>query len=189
MARLKKQYQEEVVEALIKEFGYKNPMTVPRLLKIVVNMGVGEAIQNAKVLDTAGQDLSAVTGQKAIIRRAKRSVAAFHLREGMPIGLKVTLRRERMWEFLDRLINIGLARVRDFRGVPLNSFDGRGNYTLGLKDQLIFPEIDLGKTEEMRGMNVTIVTSAETDDEARFLLKSLGMPFARQGERRAAVAV
>ena len=189
MARLQKRYEKEVVPALVKEFGYQNPMTIPRLLKVVVNMGVGEAIQNAKVLDTAGQDLAAITGQKAIIRRAKNSIAAFHLREGMPIGLKVTLRRERMWEFLDRLVNIGLARVRDFRGVPLHSFDGRGNYTLGLKDQVIFPEIDLGKTEELRGMNVTLVTSAETDDEARFLLKSLGMPFARQGERRAALAV
>ncbi|HSR70493.1 MAG TPA: 50S ribosomal protein L5 [Acidobacteriota bacterium] len=189
MARLQQLYKEQVVPALEKEFGYTNPMTVPKLTKIVVNMGVGEAIQNAKVLDEASDDLMAITGQKPIIKRAKKSIAAFRLREGMPIGLKVTLRRARMWEFLDRLLSIGLPRVRDFRGVSPNAFDGRGNYTLGLTDQVIFAEIDLAKTPELRGMNVTIVTTAETDQEARFLLAQLGMPFAKRERRRQAAAV
>ncbi|HSR53841.1 MAG TPA: 50S ribosomal protein L5 [Acidobacteriota bacterium] len=188
MSRLQKIYKEEIVPALKKEFGYTNPMTVPKLTKVVVNMGVGEAIENAKVLDEAGADLEAITGQKPIIKRAKKSIAAFRLREGMPIGLKVTLRRARMWEFLDRLLNIGLPRVRDFRGVSPNAFDGRGNYTLGLQDQVIFPEIDLAKTPELRGMNVTIVSTAESDEEARFLLAQLGMPFAKREQRRRAAA-
>lgn len=189
MSRLKDKYRNEVFAALTKEFSYDNPMIVPRIEKIVVNMGLGEAIQNAKILDTASAELAAVTGQKPIVRKAKRAIAAFRLRAGMPIGLKVTLRRERMYEFLDRLVNIALPRVRDFRGVAPSAFDGRGNYTLGLKDQLNFPEIDITKTDDLRGMNITIVTTARNDEEARFLLQQLGMPFARGNEQRLAAAV
>jgi len=178
MVRLKEKYESEVTGKLEKEFEYGNVNAIPRLTKISVNMGVGDAIQNAKVLDTAGEQLAAITGQKAAVRRARKSIAAFKLREGMPVGLTITLRGQRMWEFLDRLISIALPRVRDFRGVSKKAFDGRGNYTLGLKDQLIFPEINYAKVEQTRGMNVTMVTTAKTDEEARFLLKELGMPFA-----------
>lgn len=187
MARLKDKYKNEVVPALIKEFKYTNIMAVPKVVKVVVNMGVGEAIQNAKLLDTAADELGAITGQRPIVRRAKKAIAAFKLRKGMPIGVTVTLRGNRMYEFLDRLMNIALPRVRDFRGVSARSFDGRGNYTLGMRDQLIFPEIDIGKTERINGMNVTIVTTAQSDEEARFLLTSLGMPFMKREERRAMV--
>jgi large subunit ribosomal protein L5 len=178
MVRLKEKYRSEVVQKLEKEFEYGNVNAIPRLMKINVNMGVGDAIQNAKVLDTAGGQLAAITGQKPAVRRARKSIAAFKLREGMPVGLTVTLRGDRMWEFLDRLIAIALPRVRDFRGVSAKAFDGRGNYTLGLKDQLIFPEINYAKVEQTRGMNVTMVTTAKTDEEARYLLKELGMPIA-----------
>lgn len=185
MARLKDKYKNEVVPALVKEFKYANIMAVPKVVKVVVNMGVGEAIQNAKLLDTAADELGAITGQRPIVRRAKKAIAAFKLRKGMPIGVTVTLRGDRMYEFLDRLMNIALPRVRDFRGVSVRSFDGRGNYTLGMRDQLIFPEIDIGKTERVNGMNVTVVTTAKSDEEARFLLTSLGMPFMKREERRA----
>lgn len=188
MARLRERYQQEIVPALVKEFGYDNVMAVPRLVKIVVNSGVGEAIQNAKLLDVVSEEIAAITGQRPVIRKARKSIAGFKLREGMPIGVKVTLRSDRMYEFLDRLINIALPRVRDFRGVSPNAFDGRGNYTLGLRDQLIFAEIDLGKTDRIGGLNVTIVTTAQTDEEGRFLLAALGMPFAKQERRRAAVS-
>ena len=176
-ARLREKYTKEVAPALLKEFELKNTMAVPRLEKVVVNMGVGEATQNAKLLDPAVNELSAITGQKAVVTKAKKSIAAFKVREGMPIGAMVTLRGDRMYEFLDRLINIALPRVRDFRGVSSKSFDGRGNYTLGLKDQLIFPEIDYAKVEKMKGMNITIVTTARNDEQARALLKHMGMPF------------
>ncbi|RPI25911.1 MAG: 50S ribosomal protein L5 [Acidobacteria bacterium] len=185
MARLKDKYKSEVVPALMKEFKYTNIMAVPKVVKVVLNMGVGEAIANAKLLDTAADELGAITGQKPIVRRARKAIAAFKLRKGMPIGVTVTLRGDRMYEFLDRLMNIALARVRDFRGVSARSFDGRGNYTLGMRDQLIFPEIDIGKTERINGMNITIVTTAESDDEARFLLTTMGMPFTKREERRA----
>jgi large subunit ribosomal protein L5 len=175
--RLKEKFIKEVAPALAKEFGYKNPMSIPKLEKIVVNMGLGEAIQNAKVLDHAINDLATITGQRPVITKAKKSIAAFKLRAGMSIGAMVTLRGDRMYEFLDRLINIVLPRVRDFRGVSSKSFDGRGNYTLGLRDQLIFPEIDFGKVDKARGMNISIVTTAKTDEEARALLRHLGMPF------------
>ena len=175
--RLKARYRTEVVQKLKQEFGYTSAMQVPRLQKIVINMGVGDAIQNIKVLDVAVEELSAIAGQKAIIRKAKKSVAQFKLRAGMPIACMVTLRGPRMWEFLDRLVTLSLPRVRDFRGVSNNAFDGRGNYTLGLKDQIIFPEIDYAKVEKLRGMNVTFVTTANTDAEGRALLKALGMPF------------
>jgi large subunit ribosomal protein L5 len=177
MARLKEKYVKEVVPALSKEFGYKNPMRIPKLEKIVVNMGLGEAIQNAKIIDSAVTDLTIVSGQKPVVTKAKKSIAAFKLREGMSIGAMVTLRGDRMYEFLDRLVNMALPRVRDFRGVSPKAFDGRGNYTIGLKDQLIFPEIDFGKIDKARGMNVCIVTTARTDEEARSLLRHLGMPF------------
>ncbi len=176
-ARLKERYQAEVAPALQKEFDIKNPMATPRLQKIVINMGMGEAIANAKVLDTAADELSAVTGQKPVVTRAKKSIAAFKLRQGMPIGTMVTLRGERMYEFLDRLVSVALPRVRDFRGVSPKAFDGRGNYTLGIRDQLIFPEIDFNKVDKTRGMNISIVTSARNDEQARALLKALGMPF------------
>jgi large subunit ribosomal protein L5 len=176
-ARLRFKYQKEVVPALMKDLGLKNIMAVPRLEKVVVNMGVGEATQNAKVLDPAVAELQQITGQKPVVTKAKKSIAAFKVREGMPIGAMVTLRGDRMYEFLDRLMNVALPRVRDFRGVSTKSFDGRGNYTLGLHDQLIFPEIDYAKVEKMKGMNVTIVTTAKSDDQARSLLKALGMPF------------
>ena len=180
MVRLREQYKNEVVPALVKHFGYKNVMAVPRLEKTVINMGLGEAIQNAKILDSAIDELGRITGQRPVITRAKKSIANFKLREKMAIGTAVTLRGERMFEFLDRLVSIVLPRVRDFRGVPTKSFDGRGNYTLGLRDQLIFPEIDYAKVDKIKGMNVTIVTTAKTDDEARELLRLLGMPFRQQ---------
>ena len=175
--RLKQRFHKEVAPALMKEFDLKNPMAVPHLHKIVVNMGVGEATQNAKILDPAVNELGQITGQKPVITRAKKSIAAFKVREGQPIGAMVTLRGDRMYEFLDRLLNVVLPRVRDFRGVSTKSFDGRGNYTLGLHDQLIFPEIDYAKVDKLKGMNVTIVTTAGSDDQARALLKHLGMPF------------
>src|SRR5690242_7071627 len=176
-ARLRQKFHKEIAPSLQKELDLKNPMAVPRLEKVVVNMGVGEATQNAKVLDPAVAELQQVTGQKPVVTKAKKSIAAFKVREGMPIGAMVTLRGDRMYEFLDRLMNVALPRVRDFRGVSTKSFDGRGNYTLGLHDQLIFPEIDYAKVEKQKGMNVTIVTTAKTDDEARALLRHLGMPF------------
>jgi large subunit ribosomal protein L5 len=176
-ARLREKFHKEIAPALQKELELKNPMAVPRLHKIVVNMGVGEATQNAKILDPAVGELGQITGQKPIVTKAKKSIAAFKVREGQPIGAMVTLRGERMYEFLDRLINVVLPRVRDFRGVSTKSFDGRGNYTLGLRDQLIFPEIDYAKVDKQKGMNVTIVTTAKNDNEARALLKSFGMPF------------
>ncbi|MCX6614667.1 MAG: 50S ribosomal protein L5 [Acidobacteria bacterium] len=176
-SRLRERYQKQILPALQKEFSYKNRMAVPRLEKIVVNMGVGEATQNAKLMDSAVAELTQITGQKPIITRAKKSIAAFRLRAGMPIGACVTMRGDRMYEFFDRLVNIALARVRDFRGVSTRSFDGRGGYTLGLRDQLIFPEISYEKVEKVKGMNVTVVTTAKTDAEARALLTRLGMPF------------
>jgi large subunit ribosomal protein L5 len=175
--RLKTRYRNEVVPALMKEFNYVNPMQVPRLKKVVVNLGLGEAIANAKALDAAVSDLTAIVGQKPVVNRAKKSIAAFKLRTGMPIGVSVTLRGDRMYEFMDRLMNVALARVRDFSGVPTKSFDGHGNYTLGLKEQIIFPEIDYDKVDKLRGMEVTVVTSAETDEEGQKLLRFLGMPF------------
>lgn len=175
--RLKARYRTEVVSKLKQEFGYTSAMQVPRLEKIVINMGVGDAIQNIKLLDVAVEELSAIAGQKAVIRKAKKSVAQFKLRAGMPIACMVTLRGPRMWEFMDRLVTLSLPRVRDFRGVPAKSFDGRGNYTLGLKDQLIFQEIDYSKVDKMKGMNVTFVTTAPNDAEARAMLAHLGMPF------------
>jgi large subunit ribosomal protein L5 len=175
--RLKGRFKAEIAPALMKEFDLKNPMAVPHLNKIVVNMGMGEATQNAKILDPAVNELGQITGQKPITTKAKKSIAAFKVREGQAIGAMVTLRGDRMWEFLDRLLNVVLPRVRDFRGVSTKSFDGRGNYTLGLHDQLIFPEIDYSKVDKTKGMNVTIVTTAGTDDQARVLLKHLGMPF------------
>ncbi len=177
MARLKDYYIQEVVPALIKEWGYKNRMQVPKLEKIVVNMGVGEAIQNAKVLDKATEEMALITGQKPVITKAKRSIATFKLRQGMPIGCCVTLRKDMMYEFFDRLVNAAIPRIRDFRGIPSQSFDGRGNFALGLQEQLIFPEIDYDKVEKVRGMNIVIVTSAKTDDEGRALLKYMGVPF------------
>jgi large subunit ribosomal protein L5 len=177
--RLRKQYQEEVIPKLRKEFGIENRMAVPRLEKIVVNMGLGEAIQNIKILDDGVAELAAIVGQKPAVRRAKKSIASFKLREGMPIGCTVTLRGDRMWDFLDRFVAIALPRVRDFRGVPTKSFDGRGNYTIGIRDHLIFQEIDLNKVERPKGMNVTFVTTAENDEQAMHLLRGLGVPFAR----------
>ena len=176
-ARLRDRFEKEIAPSLMKEFELMNPMAVPRINKVVVNMGVGEATQNAKVLDPAAAELQQITGQRPVITRAKKSIAAFKVREGNPIGAMVTLRGDRMYEFLDRLINVALPRVRDFRGVSTKSFDGRGNYTLGLRDQLIFPEIDYAKVDKLKGMNVTIVTTARTDDQARALLKGFGMPF------------
>ena len=178
MTRLKKKYREEVVPAMIKEFSYKNPLQVPRLEKITLNVGLGEAIQNIKVLDSAVAEVKAIAGQKPVITRAKKAIANFKLREGVPIGCMVTLRRERMYEFLDRLIHVALPRVRDFRGVPDRSFDRRGNYSLGLREQTLFPEIEIDKVEKARGMTVSIVTTARTDQEGKALLKYLGMPFA-----------
>jgi large subunit ribosomal protein L5 len=175
--RLKALYRSEVVPALVKKFGYANVMAIPRLEKITVNVGVGDALQNMKMLDVAAEELMAIAGQKPVITRARRSIAAFKLREGNPIGTSVTLRQDHMYEFLDRLMSIALPRVRDFRGVPRRSFDGRGNYTLGLKDQLVFLEVSFSKVEKVRGMNITIVTTAKTDEEARELLQLMGMPF------------
>ncbi len=177
MSRLRDLYSKEVAPALRKEFGYKNVMAIPKLEKIVINMGVGDATQNATIADVGADELSRITGQKAVVRRATKSIAQFKLRQGMPVGAMVTLRGERMYEFLDRLLNIALPRVRDFRGVSPKGFDGRGNYTLGLRDQLLFPEIDYMKVDKARGMNVSVVTTAKTDEEARKLLQLMGMPF------------
>ena len=179
MSRLKDLYKDEIVDAMIKKFGYKNIMEVPKLDKIVINMGVSEAKENAKVLDSAVKDLETITGQKVVLTRAKNSVANFKIREGMPIGCKTTLRGEKMYDFMDRLVNLALPRVRDFRGVSADSFDGRGNYALGVKEQLIFPEIEYDKVEKVRGMDVIVVTTAKTDEEARELLRLFGMPFAK----------
>ena len=178
--RLKERYRTEVIPTLMKEFGYENVMQVPRLKKVVINVGAGEALQNAKALDAISQDLMIITGQKPIITRARRSIAGFKLREGNPIGVKVTLRGNRMFEFMDRLMNIALARQRDFRGVSPDSFDGRGNYAIGFTEQLVWPEIDYDKIDKVRGMGITIVTDAQTDEEARRLLTLLGMPFKRR---------
>ena len=177
MARLKEKYNQEVSKALMEKFGYKNVMQLPKLEKIVLNMGLGEALANSKAMDNAVEDMTIIVGQKPVITRAKKSIAGFKLREGMPIGVKVTLRGERMYEFLDRLISIALPRMRDFRGINPKSFDGRGNYTMGIKEQLIFPEIEYDKVDKIRGMDITVVTSAPTDEEAFELLKQLGMPF------------
>ena len=179
MARMKEMYKAEVAPALMQQFGYKSTMQIPRIDKVVVNVGCGEARENAKVLENVVGDLAKITGQKPVITKARKSIANFKLREGMPIGAKVTLRGDKMWEFLDRLFNVALPRVRDFRGINPNAFDGRGNYACGLKEQLIFPEIDYDKIDKIRGMDVVICTTAETDEEARELLKLVGAPFAR----------
>ena len=179
MSRLQETYKNDIVPAMTKKFGYKNVMQVPKLAKVVINMGVGEAKENAKVLESAVKDLETITGQKAVVTKAKKSVANFKIREGMPIGCKVTLRGERMYEFVDRLVNLSLPRVRDFRGVNPNAFDGRGNYALGIREQLIFPEIEYDKVDKARGMDIIFVTTANTDEEARELLTQFGMPFAR----------
>lgn len=179
MSRLALKYKNEVVPGLVKEFGYSNIMSVPKIEKVVVNIGMGEATQNPKTLDTAAADIVAITGQKPVITKAKKSIAAFKVRAGMPVGVTVTLRSKRMYEFLDKVMNIVLPRVRDFRGVPTKSFDGRGNYTLGLREQLVFPEIEYDKIDKLRGMEITIVTSAKADDEARRLLELMGMPFSK----------
>lgn len=176
-ARLKEKYINEVAQAMMEKFGYKNVMEIPKIEKVVINMGVGEAVSNPKILDVAVNDMMTIAGQKPIVTRAKKSIAAFKIREGMPIGAKVTLRGERMYQFLDKLLNIALPRVRDFRGVSPKSFDGRGNYTMGIKEQLIFPEIEYDKIDKVRGMDIIIVTTAKTDEEARELLKLMGMPF------------
>ncbi|HEX6279441.1 MAG TPA: 50S ribosomal protein L5 [Pyrinomonadaceae bacterium] len=177
MARLRDKYRNEIAGALAKEFDIKNPMAVPKITKVIINMGLGEASANAKILDTATDELRAITGQKPVITKAKKSIAAFKLRQGMNIGAMVTLRGDRMYEFLDRLISVALPRVRDFRGISAKAFDGRGNYTLGVREQLIFPEIDFNKVDKTRGMNISIVTTAQNDEQARSLLKALGMPF------------
>ncbi|HRH44848.1 MAG TPA: 50S ribosomal protein L5 [Pyrinomonadaceae bacterium] len=177
MARLKEKYRKEIAPALAKDFGIENPMAIPKITKVVVNMGLGEAIGNAKILDAAVEELKSIAGQKPVITKAKKSIASFKLRQGMNIGTMVTLRGDRMYEFLDRLISVALPRVRDFRGVSGKAFDGRGNYTLGIREQLIFPEIDFNKVDKSRGMNISIVTTAENDEQARALLKALGMPF------------
>jgi len=177
--RLKERYRSEIVPALMKQFGYKNPLQVPRLIKVVINMGLGEAVSNVKVIDAAKEELAAITGQLPIVTRAKRSEAGFRLRKGMPIGLKVTLRRDRMYEFLDRLLNMALPRIRDFKGLSPNSFDGRGNYNLGIREQLIFPEVRYEKVDMVRGMDICIETSATTDEGARALLERVGFPFKR----------
>ncbi len=179
MARLKEKYEQEVVPKLCKEFGISNPMAVPRLVRVVCNIGLGEAPRQPKLLDSAVDELTAIAGQKPVVRRARKSIAQFKLRAGMQIGVSVTLRRDRMFEFLDRLVNIALPRVRDFRGLSPKGFDGRGNYTMGIRDHLIFPEIDYTKVENPKGMNVTVVTTAETDDQARYLLQELGFPFVK----------
>ena len=177
MARLKDHYKSEVVPAMMKQFGYRNTMQVPRLEKIIVNMGLGEAIQNVKILESASAEIGALTGQKPVITKARKSIATFKLRKGMSIGCMVTLRKERMYEFFDRLVNVAIPRIRDFRGIPPSSFDGRGNFAMGIKEQFIFPEIDYDKIDKVKGMNVVIVTTARTDEEARHLLKLMGMPF------------
>jgi large subunit ribosomal protein L5 len=179
MSRLNEKYRKDVVPVLKKEFGIDNLMAVPKIEKVVLNMGVGEAIQNVKIVEAAAEELTKIAGQRAVITKARKSIATFKLRAGMPIGCRVTLRGERMYDFLDRLLNIALPRVRDFRGVPTRAFDGRGNYTLGIKDHLVFPEIDPGKVDKSKGLNVTIVTTAGSDDRARVLLRELGMPFGR----------
>ncbi|MBU2535708.1 MAG: 50S ribosomal protein L5 [Chloroflexota bacterium] len=181
MSRLKDKYRKEVISALMERYGYKNVMEVPRLIKVVLNIGLGEAIQNAKALESAEADLSAISGQHPVITRARRSIANFKLRAGMPIGMKVTLRGERMYEFIDKLMNAVLPRMREFSGVPPNAFDGRGNYTLGLKEQIAFPEIDYDKIEKLRGMEIAVATTAKTDEEGRHLLELLGLPFAKDG--------
>ena len=178
-ARLREYYEKKLVPLLMKEFGYKNSMQVPKLVKIVLNMGVGEATQNIKILDAAVEELALIAGQRPVIRRAKKSIAAFKLRAGMPIGCKVTLRRDRMYDFFDKLVNFALPRVRDFKGVSDRAFDGRGNYTLGIKEHIIFPEIDYDKIDKVKGMNITFVTTAKTDEEAKVLLEKLGLPFRR----------
>jgi len=175
--RMRDKYEKEAVPALTKEFGYKNPMQVPRLVKVVVNVGLGEAIQNPKLLDAAVKEMADITGQKPVVNKAKKSIAAFKLREGMSIGCMVTLRQERMWEFLDRLMNVALPRIRDFKGVSGKAFDGRGNYSLGLKEQFIFPEIDYDKVDMVHGMDIAIVTTAKSDEEGKALLRIMGMPF------------
>ncbi|OPX20890.1 MAG: 50S ribosomal protein L5 [Desulfobacca sp. 4484_104] len=177
MARLYDYYRQECIPLIMQEFRYKNPMQVPRLEKIVINMGLGEAIQNIKILDSASQELAAISGQKPVVTRGRKSIAAFKLREGMPIGCMVTLRRHKMYDFFDKLVNVALPRVRDFRGVSEKAFDGRGNYSLGIREQILFPEIDYDKIDKIKGLNITIVTSAGTDEEGRFLLRLLGMPF------------
>jgi large subunit ribosomal protein L5 len=177
MARLKSYYLKKVVPALIEEFNYKNPMQVPKMEKIVINMGLGEAIQNVKIIDSAVQELAMITGQKPVVTKAKKSIATFKLRQGMPIGCSVILRKEIMYEFFDRLVNVALPKVRDFRGISPNAFDGRGNFSIGLQEQIIFPEIEYDKVEKVKGMNITIVTMAKTDKEARVLLKLMGVPF------------
>ena len=177
MARLKEFYLKTVVPALVKEFDYKNPMQVPKMDKIVVNMGLGEAVSNVKIIDGAVQEMAMITGQKPVITKAKKSIATFKLRQGMPIGCSVTLRKEVMYEFFDRLVNVALPKVRDFRGISQSAFDGRGNYSIGLHEQIIFPEIEYDKIEKVKGMNITIVTTARTDEEARLLLKLMGVPF------------
>jgi len=177
MARLKELYETEMIPQLVKEFSYKNVMEVPKIEKIVINMGLGDAIQNVKILDSAAAEMTSIAGQKPVITKARKSIASFKLREGMPIGCMVTLRKSRMYEFLDRLVNVALPRVRDFKGVSPKGFDGRGNYSLGIKEQLIFPEIDYDKVDKIKGMNITVVTTAKTDEEGRALLKLLGMPF------------
>ncbi len=177
MARLKEHYSKTVVPAMMKKFKYKNVMEVPKLEKIILNMGVGEAIQNIKILDGAVQELAMISGQKPVITKAKKSIATFKLRQGMPIGCTVTLRKERMYEFYDRLVNVALPRIRDFRGIPPNSFDGRGNFAMGIREQFIFPEIEYDKIEKVKGLNIVVVTTAKTDDEARHLLSLMGMPF------------
>jgi len=186
--RLKERYKNEAIPALVKEFSYKNSMAVPRLRKVVVNMGLGEAIQNAKLLDAATAELGQITGQKPVITRARKSIANFKLRKDMPIGAMVTLRGDRMYEFMDRLMSVALPRVRDFRGLSTRSFDGRGSYTLGLRDQLVFPEVEYSKVEKVKGMNISIVTDARTDAEALALLRHLGMPFRAEAQRRPAAA-
>src|SRR6266508_938745 len=178
-SRMRERYKNEIAPALMKEFGYKNVMEVPRLVKVSVNIGMGEAVQNAKALDAAAADLAAITGQKPVITRAKKSIANFKIRENMPIGMVVTLRGERMYEFLDRFLNVALPRIRDFQGAPVNAFDGRGNYSMGVREQLIFPEIEYDKIDRIRGLQVSIVTTARTDEEARRLLDLLGVPFQR----------
>jgi large subunit ribosomal protein L5 len=180
MLRMKERYKQEVIQALMEDFGYRNPMQVPRVIKVVINVGIGEALDDAKALDNAVRDISVIAGQRPIITRARKSIATFKLREGRAIGIKVTLRGQRMYDFLDRLFNVALPRQRDFRGVSHDSFDGRGNYTLGLREQLIWPEIDYDSIDKLRGMEISIVTTAETDEEGRRLLELLGMPFRRQ---------
>ena len=182
MSRLKDRYQKDVMPALKKEFGYQNVMAIPRIDKVVINMGLGEATTNAKLADVGADELGRITGQKPVITRAKKSIAQFKVRKGMPIGTMVTLRGERMWEFLDRLLNIALPRVRDFRGVSARGFDGRGNFTMGVREQIIFPEIEYDKIDKVRGMQITIITTAKTDEESKRLLELLGMPFAKRGQ-------